>query len=114
MVGPKSAAYKQSVLSATRAAIVEEFGVDDGRVVARVVESAPEDVSLPPCRTARMTVFDVLMYTGRSAELKHAMTAALREKLAADPGIEPSEVAVHFHDAAPEDLLVLPGQASAS
>jgi phenylpyruvate tautomerase PptA (4-oxalocrotonate tautomerase family) len=112
VVGPKTQAYKRALLAGARAAIVEEFGVADGRVTVRVVESAPLDVDLPPCRSERFTMLDVLMYAGRTPELKAAMAAALRDKYAADPGIEPSEVAVFFHDAAPEDLDVLPGQAT--
>jgi 4-oxalocrotonate tautomerase len=110
IVGPKSLDYKRALLAGARAAIVEEFGVDDGRVVVRVSESAPEDVDLPSCRTERMTVLDVLMLAGRTPELKTAMVAALREKYAADPGIEPSEVVVSFREATPNDLHTLPGR----
>jgi phenylpyruvate tautomerase PptA (4-oxalocrotonate tautomerase family) len=114
VVGPKSPAYKQALLAGARAALTSRFGVDDGRVIVRVVESAPEDVDLPSCRTDRVTVLDVLMFAGRDLTLKTAMVAALRDAYAADPGIEPSEVVVSFRDATPEDLHVLPGEAACS
>jgi phenylpyruvate tautomerase PptA (4-oxalocrotonate tautomerase family) len=87
------------------------LAAEDRRVTVRVMEVAPANVDLPSCRTERMTVVDVLLYEGRTPEMKAATAAALRAALAADPGIEPSEVAVFFHDATPYDLDVLPGQA---
>jgi phenylpyruvate tautomerase PptA (4-oxalocrotonate tautomerase family) len=111
VVGPKSTSHKRALIAGTRAAIVEAFGVDDGRVIVRVAETCAQDVSLPDCRTERLTVLDVLMFTGRTREMKAAMVATLREKLTSDPGIEPSEVVVSFREATPEDLDVLPGLA---
>jgi phenylpyruvate tautomerase PptA (4-oxalocrotonate tautomerase family) len=48
------------------------------------------------------------MYAGRSAELKAALVAAIRERFAADPGIDPADVAVVLRDPSKTDLDVLP------
>jgi phenylpyruvate tautomerase PptA (4-oxalocrotonate tautomerase family) len=111
VLAPKSPAYKRALMDAARHAIVEGLEAEDRRVVVRVVETAPEDASLPSCRTERFTSVDILLYGGRTPEMKAAAARVLRDALAADPGIEPSEVALFFHDATPFDLDVLPGQA---
>ena len=111
VIAPKSADYKRALMAATRNAIVEALAAEDRRVIVRVNETAPEDADLPSCRSERLTVVDILLYEGRTPEMKSLMAATLRHSLATDPGIEPSEVAIFFHDATPFDLDVLPGQA---
>jgi len=111
VIAPKSPEYKRALMAAARHAIVDGLAAPDSRVTVRVAETAADDVDLPSCRTDRMTVIDVLLYAGRTDEMKTATAAALRDALALDPGIEPCEVAVFFHDATPVDLDVLPGQA---
>lgn len=112
LIGPKSAEYKRAVMRAARESITGTCGVGDERVNIRVLESAPEDVDLPDCRTERLTVVEVILYAGRTPEAKAAMVDLLRSKLLVDPGIEPSEVVVFFNDATPVDLHVLPGEAA--
>lgn len=112
VTGPKSPEYKSALMTATRRAIVDELRAEDSRVIVRVVETPAADVDVPSCRTERMTVVDVLLYEGRTPEMKALMSASVRAALALDPGIEPSEVAVFFHDATATDLDVLPGQSA--
>jgi phenylpyruvate tautomerase PptA (4-oxalocrotonate tautomerase family) len=109
VTGPKAAAYKRALLAGTRGAVTATFGVADERVTVRVVETPAADVDTAPGRTERMTMVDVLMFEGRSPELKAAMTAALRAALAHSPGIEPSEVIVNFREADAVDLDVFRG-----
>lgn len=114
LVGPKSVDYKRAVMKAVRDSITGTCGVGDERVNIRVLESGPDDVDLPECRTPRLTVVEVVLYAGRTPEAKAAMVDLLRSKLLVEPGIEPSEVIVFFNDATPEDLHVLPGEAGRS
>lgn len=111
ITGPKPDSYKRALLSGARLAVTTALGVPDSRVTARVFDAVPECVDVPSCRTDRFTVVEVLLYEGRSPELKAALVAALRDVYAKSPGIEPSEVTVFIHDASPTDLDVLPGQA---
>lgn len=111
ITGPKTSEYRRALLSGVRAAVVEGLGVPDDRVTVRVVETPSECVDAPGCRTEHFTVIEVLLYEGRTEQLKRAMISAVREKLAEDPGIEPSEVAVFVHDASTTDLDVIAGQA---
>jgi len=111
VIAPKSPEYKRALMAATRRAVVEGLAAPDPRVTVRITETDPGNVDLPSCRTDRMTVVDVLLYEGRTDEMKTATASALRDALALDPGIEPCEVAVFFHDATTVDLDVLPGQA---
>ncbi|MDO8963985.1 MAG: tautomerase family protein [Coriobacteriia bacterium] len=111
VTGPKTPAYKRAVMAGVRAAVTSELGADDGRVTLRIFESAGEDLDMPSCRTDRFTVIDVLMYEGRTAEMKAAAAAAMRASLLADPGIEACEVSVAFHSMSKVDLDVMPGEA---
>lgn len=111
VVGPKTPAYKSAVLAGVRRAVTTGFAVPDERVTVRIVETGGADVDLPSCRTERFTVIEVTMYEGRTADLKAAMAAAAREALAADPGIEASEIQVAFIELSRENLDVPPGQA---
>jgi phenylpyruvate tautomerase PptA (4-oxalocrotonate tautomerase family) len=113
VTGPKTPEYKDALLAGARRAVVDSLGVGDERVTVRVVETAAEWVSVPSCRTERFTVVEVLLYEGRTEELKRALVKALRDAFAADPGIEECEVSVFINDASPLDLDVLSGQAGA-
>jgi phenylpyruvate tautomerase PptA (4-oxalocrotonate tautomerase family) len=111
VAGPKSAEYRSALLAGVRAGVLAGLGVPDERVTVRLFETAAGDFDLPACRTERYTIVDVTMYAGRTPDLKAACIAAVRERLAENPGIEPSEVTVVFHDLTPTDLDVPPGEA---
>jgi len=113
ITGPKPDAYKRALLTGARLAVTTALGVPDSRVTVRVNETAPECVDMPACRTDRFTFVEVLMYAGRTPELKAALVSALRDIYAESPGIEPSEVTVFIHDSSQLDLDVLPGEAEA-
>jgi len=109
ITGPKSPEWKRALMAAARAAVTGTLGAPDERVTVRVVETPDDCVDVPDCRTRDFTVVEVLMYEGRSEEMKRAFVASLREKLAADPGIPQSEVTVVLRDSSTLDLDVLPG-----
>lgn len=112
ITGPKPPEYRRALFDGVRAAVTSTLGADDARVTLRIVESPPELVDVPACRTERFTVIEVLMYEGRDDGMKAACCEAIRTALAADPGIEASEVSVYLHDASRTDLDVLPGEAA--
>lgn len=111
ITGPKPPAWKKALLDGACAAVVESLGVPRDRVTVRVIETPDDCVDVPDCRTDRFTIIEVIMYEGRSDEMKKAMVDALRERLAADPGIEPSEISVLIRDPSKIDLDVLAGEA---
>jgi phenylpyruvate tautomerase PptA (4-oxalocrotonate tautomerase family) len=108
ITGPKTPEYRRALLVGARAAVIEALGVADERVNVRVIETPDECVDVPDCRSDRYTIVEVIMYAGRSAELKAALVAAIRERFAADPGIDPADVAVVLRDPSKTDLDVLP------
>ncbi len=112
ITGPKPPEWKKALLTGVCAAVVESLGVPRERVTVRVVETPDDCVDVPDCRTARYTFIEVIMYEGRDPEPKRDMVEAIRHRLAQDPGIEPSEVAVAIRDSSAVDLHVLPGEAS--
>ena len=110
ITGPKDTEYCSAVLSGVRSAI-SELGAPDDRVTVRLIQIPAEQVDVPACRTDRFTIVDVMLYPGRTPEMKAACVAALRENLSAAPGIPACEISVAFHDMDPADLDVLPGEA---
>lgn len=110
IVGSKSRAYKDALAAAVRRSIVEFLAADDSRVTVRIIETPADCVDLPSCRTERYTVVGILLYEGRTEEMKRAFAEGLRAALAADPGIEPCEIAIALHSMSTSDLDVLPGQ----
>lgn len=114
ITGPKSTDWKQALLNGVRRAITETLDVPDSRVSLRVSETPDDCLDVPDCRTDRFTMIEVIMYEGRSEEQKRSFMRATRERLAADPGIEPSEVAVLVRDSSKVDLDVPPGEAGSA
>ncbi|MBN2405447.1 MAG: tautomerase family protein [Coriobacteriia bacterium] len=111
ITGAKPEAYKRALLAGARLAVTSALGVPDSRVNIRVFEASPACVDVPACRTDRFTAVEVLLYEGRTPALKSAFISTLRDIYAENPGIEPSEVTIFFHDASVTDLSVLPGEA---
>ncbi len=111
VTGPQTLDHVRAVLRGTREAITEALGVPDDRVHLRLVETPATHIDAPPCRTPHFTLVDIMLYEGRSAELKAACISAIRRNLGDDPGIPASEVAVAFRDMGTDDLDVQPGQA---
>ena len=112
VTGPKSAAHKRALLEGTRDAIVEALAAPAERVVVRLTESDAECVDVPDCRTDRFVLVEVLLYEGRSEEVKRAFSRTLRQRFGEVLGIDSSEVAIALHDLTKVDLDVLPGQAA--
>jgi phenylpyruvate tautomerase PptA (4-oxalocrotonate tautomerase family) len=112
ITGPKSPAWKRALLDGVCAAVVRALEVPRERVTVRVMETPDDCVDVPDCRTDRYTFIEVIMYEGRDADRKRALADEIRGRLAQDPGIEPSEVAVLVRDSSESDLDVLPGQAA--
>lgn len=110
ITAPKSPEYRHALLSGVRSAIVDGLVAPDERVVVRILESEPDCVDVPDCRTDRFTLVEVLLYAGRSDETKRDFARVLRERLAENPGIAPSDVAVALHEMSTVDLDVLPGE----
>jgi phenylpyruvate tautomerase PptA (4-oxalocrotonate tautomerase family) len=108
ITGPKPLAWKQALLQGVCAAVVEALDVPRERVTVRVVETPDDCVDVPDCRSDRYTFVEVIMYEGRDPEKKRSLVTEIRRRLAKDPGIEASEVAVLIRDSTVADLDVLP------
>ncbi len=109
IVGPRTADYVEGLLTAAREAVIEALSVDDDTIIVRVNEAPRSHVGLPPCRTDSFTQVQVVMYDGRSDELKASLIDALRTRFGQAAGLRPSDVAVHLCEAPRTELDVLPG-----
>ena len=107
VTGPKSHAYKASIMRGVRRAVVTHLNAPDERVSVRVCETDGESVDVPAWRSDRFTVVEVWLYSGRTPEAKAACVDTMRQELSVDPGISVHDVSVIFSDRTPEDLHVL-------
>lgn len=106
VAGPKDARHKAAVLQGVRAGVVEGLGVPNSRVTVRLVEIAPEEISLPACRSANFTIVEVTLFEGRTPQIKHACADAIRTELAIDPGVDATDVFIVFNDKSTDDLNI--------
>jgi len=104
----KSTIYKRALLHGVRDAITSELGVSPERVFSRILESPAEDIDSPEGRSDRLTVIDVSLITGRAAEIKERLFAALHRNLGREPGIAKHDIVVVLHEEPGECVCVTP------
>jgi phenylpyruvate tautomerase PptA (4-oxalocrotonate tautomerase family) len=100
---PKTAEFKNRVLEAIQAALVEAGAHEDDRF-HRVYELAEEDFRFHPTfpdvktrRTEDFVLVEILLGTGRSVRLKKQILAGITARLAA-VGFDPENLMVVFQD----------------
>jgi phenylpyruvate tautomerase PptA (4-oxalocrotonate tautomerase family) len=100
---PKTAEFKDTVLDAIHAALVEA-GAHENDVFHRVHELAEEDFRFHPAfpdvktkRTEDFLLVEILLGTGRSVRLKKQILAGIAERLSA-AGMDPENLMVVFQD----------------
>jgi phenylpyruvate tautomerase PptA (4-oxalocrotonate tautomerase family) len=98
----KTTAYKRDILHGVRSAVTEALGVDDDRVMQRIVETPADDIDAPEIRSDRLTIIEVAMLPGRGPDLKEALYNAIVRKLGEKPGIYSHDIMVLINDPAAE------------
>jgi phenylpyruvate tautomerase PptA (4-oxalocrotonate tautomerase family) len=101
--GPKTAEFKNKVLDAIQAALVDA-GAHENDQFHRIYELEPENfrfhATFPDVKTARTDDFvlaDIFLGTGRSVRLKKQILAGIAARLSAT-GFDPENLMVVFHD----------------
>jgi phenylpyruvate tautomerase PptA (4-oxalocrotonate tautomerase family) len=106
---PKTADFKDRVLSAVQAALVEDGGAHDNDLFHRVFELDEDNFRYHPTfpdvktgRTADFVLVEILLGAGRSVRLKKLILAGIVERLSAS-GFDPENLMVVFQDVAWEN-----------
>lgn len=100
----KTTQYRRAILHAVRRAVTSALQVPDDRVVSRLIEAPAENIDATDVRSDRLTVIEISMLSGRDAEKKSALFAAITEGLREDPGVAPHDIFVVVHDTPAECL----------
>jgi phenylpyruvate tautomerase PptA (4-oxalocrotonate tautomerase family) len=98
----KSTEYKRAVLHGVRAAIVRALGIDDERIMSRIIETPAEDIDITANRSDALTVVDIAILPGRGPDLKSALYEAIVTNLGDDPGIHARDIMVVVNDPSAE------------
>ncbi len=93
----RSPAEKAALLEAVHAALVEALKVPDGDRTQRLCEHAAEDFEIPPDKTERYTLIEIVMFPGRSLNAKRQLYRAIVRNLA-PLGVAPSDVFIVLHE----------------
>ena len=84
---------RRQLLEAVQAALVEGIRIPENDRGIRLVQHDPDDMLMPVGASARRTIIEVTMFSGRSLEAKRRLYAALVRNLAPF-GLEPGDIVV--------------------
>jgi phenylpyruvate tautomerase PptA (4-oxalocrotonate tautomerase family) len=102
----KSTMYKRDILHGVRSAITVALGVEDDRVMQRLIETPVENIDITEGRTDRLTIIEVSMLPGRGADLKSALYSAIVANLGEKPGIHQRDIMVIVNDPSAECFAI--------
>lgn len=102
----KSTLYKRALLHGVRDAVVSALGVPVERVFSRISEAPADDIGAPEGRSDRLTMVDISLLSGRGAELKDELFAAVKRNLGHDPGIAAHDIVIVLHEEPGECICV--------
>jgi phenylpyruvate tautomerase PptA (4-oxalocrotonate tautomerase family) len=94
---------RQAISDAVQAALVEAFGVPEGKRFHRFFPLEREDLFAPPDRSDDYLLLEFTVIAGRSVAAKKQLVRALFERLEKDVGIAPQDVEVVILEAPPEN-----------
>jgi 4-oxalocrotonate tautomerase len=98
----KSTAYKRAVLHGVRSALTAALGVDDDRIMQRIVETPSDNIDVTPDRSGSLTIIEVAMLPGRGPDKKSALYESIVSNLSANPGIHAKDIMVLVSDPSAE------------
>jgi len=102
----KSSEYKRAVLHGVRCAITDALGVDNDRIMQRIIETPSDDIDITANRSDALAIIEISMLAGRGADLKGALYDRIVAKLGADPGIHAKDIMVLVSDPSAECFAV--------
>lgn len=105
----KSPQHKRAVLAGVRAGIASAFGVDDDRIMQRIVETDAADIDNTSVRTSDFTVVNIQMVGGRADAAKEELYRAIESNLAENPGVRGRDLVILVTDP-PAECFFLDGE----
>lgn len=90
----KSAKHKKAILDGVHQALVDTLGIPDSDRFQRLYELPLSHYEFPPDRSEEVTIIEITMLKGRTAETKKALYQAIINNLRKNPGINGYEVMI--------------------
>ena len=106
----KSSEYKEAILDGVRNALIETIKVSEDNTFQRIYELDEANFEYPSARTENVTLIEITMYKGRTAEVKKALYSAINRNLAQNPRIAGSDISIVIYDLPPEDMVLEDGK----
>ncbi|KAF5088962.1 tautomerase family protein [Methanobacterium aggregans] len=90
----KSEEYKKAVLDGVHEALVESIKIPDHDRFQRLYELDNTNFEFPETKTDKVTLIEINMFRGRSAEAKKELYRLINDKLTKNPGIDGNDITV--------------------
>lgn len=93
----RTADEKKALLDAVHASMIEALKIPENDRNQRITEYADEDFVIPPGKTAKYTLIEIIMFPGRSIEAKRHLYQSLVQNLA-ELGTDPMDVFIVLYE----------------
>lgn len=93
----RTADEKKALLDAVHASMIEALKIPENDRNQRITEYVDEDLIIPPGKTAKYTLVEIIMFPGRSIEAKRHLYQSLAKNLA-ELGTDPMDVFIVLYE----------------
>ncbi|UCB49398.1 MAG: tautomerase family protein [Deltaproteobacteria bacterium] len=93
----RTADEKKALLDAVHASMIEALNIPENDRNQRITEYVYEDLIIPPGKTAKYTLVEIIMFPGRSIEAKRHLYQSLVKNLA-ELGTDPMDVFIVLYE----------------
>jgi phenylpyruvate tautomerase PptA (4-oxalocrotonate tautomerase family) len=90
----KSSDYKNAIMNALKQSIIQTLNVTEYDIFQRLLEFKAEDLQIPPDKSHNVTLIEIILYKGRSYNIKKDLYTAIMENLIINPGINKSDLII--------------------
>lgn len=94
----KSPEYKKALFDGVHTAMMASLKIPAHDRTQRLYELDPENFEIPPGKTGNLTLIEITMFKGRSAEAKKAIYKTIGENLANNPGIAGTDITIVLNE----------------
>jgi phenylpyruvate tautomerase PptA (4-oxalocrotonate tautomerase family) len=93
----RTADEKKALLDAVHASMIEALKIPENDRNQRITEYVDEDFIIPPGKTAKYTLIEIIMFPGRSIEAKRHLYQSLVKNLA-ELGTDPMDMFIVLYE----------------
>jgi phenylpyruvate tautomerase PptA (4-oxalocrotonate tautomerase family) len=106
----RSPDYKRALSEGVHAALVEAFLIPDSDRYQQIYELDEECFEIPPAKSTRFVVIEIIAFQGRSLEAKRKLYRAITRNLGTAPGIAGDDLLIILHEPPTENWCIREGK----